>query len=357
MSPIVRRRLLIGAVSLSVLTGAGVITRTLVRQSRGPLAEDIRGADRVAKGLRPVAASGMIEGNGIVEPMFPEMRLTADVAGRVANVLVNEGDEVKEGAVLAELENFVQRAQVMRAEAEIAAANAELERVIHGMRSQDVNAIDSESVAAKARAALAASELARTQELVGSGSVAAAELEMSKRRAEAEAAAARAASERALGARAGSRQEDVLVAQARVRGATASLEEARAALARTRVVAPRAGRVLRVKFHVGEYHNPAAEPLLILADVKTLRVRMDVDERDVAQVKVGAQGLISAPAFGVQRFSAKVIDISRRMGRRSVRVDDPKDRVDVKVLETVLELDGQPPLIPGMRVTVMVKPS
>jgi multidrug resistance efflux pump len=178
---------------------------------------------------------------------------------------------------------------------------------------------------------------------------------MSKRRAEAENAAARAAVERAQGASAGSRQEDILVAQARVKAATASLEEARGALARTQVVAPRAGRVLRLKLHVGEYHNPSADPLLILADVGRVRVRMDVDERDIARVKMGAAGWITAPAFGAQKFPGKVVDISRHMGRRSVRVDDPRDRVDVKVLETLLELDGTPPLVTGMRVSSFVK--
>jgi HlyD family secretion protein len=355
MSPL-RRYLLIGGVVFSVLGGAGIIVRTMLRQSRGPIAEDVRAADRRAAYARAVdAPNGAIEGNGIVEPVSPEMRLTTDIAGRISALFVREGDDVEKGAVLAEVDNAVQRAQVARAEADISAATAELQRVMHGMRAQDVNAVASEAIAAKARAALAASELARTEELVSKGTIASAELEMSKRRAEAESAAARAATERAQGASAGSRQEDVLVAQARLKAATASLEEARGALARTQIIAPRAGKVLRLKLHVGEYHNPAAEPLLILADVGKIRVRMDVDERDIARVKLDSHGWVTAPAFGGQKFPAKVVEISRRMGRRSVRVDDPKDRIDVKVLETLLELEGTPPLVTGMRVSAFVK--
>lgn len=351
---VLRRNLIIGGIGLSILGGTAVIARTLIRQGRAPLPEDVRDAERRVATHMELGDKGIVEGNGVVEPVIPEMRLTTDVPGRISAIHIKEGDEVTMGTLLAEIDNAVQRAQVARAEADVAAASAELQRVVHGMRAQDVNAVQSEAVAAKARAALAASELARTAELVGTGSVAAAELDMSKRRAEAESAAARAAAERAQGASAGSRHEDVLIAQARVSAATASLEEARGALRRTQVVAPLAGKVLRTKLHVGEYHNPSAEPLLILAGLGNLRVRMDVDERDIARVTVDAPAWVTVPAFGAQKFPAKVIEISRRMGRRSVRVDDPKDRLDVKVLETVLELDGTPPLVTGMRVSAFV---
>jgi multidrug resistance efflux pump len=353
MNPRRRLFLLVGAV-LFILGCTGIILRTMLRQSLGPIRENFREADRVVVSRYPAAATGTIEGNGMVEPAVPEMRLTTDLPGRIAAIYVKDGEEVVKGAILAEIDNVVQRAQIAKAEAEIAAASAELQRAMHGMRTQDVSAIVSEAVAAKARAALAASEMARNEELVGKGTIATAELEMSKRRAEAETAAALAAQERAQGARAGSRSEDILVAQARVNAATAALEEARGALARTQIVAPRAGRILRLKFHVGEYHNPAAEPLLILGDVTRLRVRIDVDERDIARLKLEAKGWVTAPAFGTQKFPGRVVEISRHMGRRSVRTDDPRDRVDVKVLEAELELEGAPPLVTGMRVSAFV---
>jgi HlyD family secretion protein len=222
------------------------------------------------------------------------------------------------------------------------------------MRSQDVNAFEAEATSAKARAALTESELARTRDLVAKGSLGAAELDQAQKRSEAESAAARAATERATGARAGGRYEDISIAQARLKGATAALQEARGALSRTQVLSPIAGRVLRLRLHVGEYHNPAADPLLVVGDTSRLRVRMDVDERDVARLGQGASAYVTAPAFGERRFTGELVEISQRMGRRTVRVDDPKDRVDVKVLEAVIELDGAAPLVPGMRVSAFV---
>src|SRR5262249_27535747 len=155
----------------------------------------------------------MIEGNGMVEPIQPESRLGADVPGRIMALYVKEGDNVEKGALLAEVENAMQRAQVARAEADTAAAEGELRRVIHGMRAADVNAIEAEATSAKARAALAASEQSRAQELLAKGSIASAEVDNATKRMEAENAAARAATERASSARQGSRSEDISIAE------------------------------------------------------------------------------------------------------------------------------------------------
>jgi multidrug resistance efflux pump len=118
------------------------------------------------------------------------------------------------------------------------------------------------------------------------------------------------------------------------------------------VVAPFAGDILRVKGRMGEFHNPGSndQPIVIMGDLSHLRIRLDVDERDSGRIKMTLPGYITASAFPGERFSGKVVEIARRMGRRTVRVDDPVDRVDVKILEVVFALDDKPGLIPGQRV-------
>jgi multidrug resistance efflux pump len=139
--------------------------------------------------------------------------------------------------------------------------------------------------------------------------------------------------------------------------AEAHRDEAKAALARSQVIAPFDGDVLRVKPRIGEYHNPAAgEPIIILGDLQNLRVRLDIDERDVGRAALGLPGYVTATAFGDQRFPGKVVEVARHMGRRTVRVDDPMDRVDVKILEVVVALDGKPPLLTGQRVEGFLGP-
>jgi multidrug resistance efflux pump len=121
--------------------------------------------------------------------------------------------------------------------------------------------------------------------------------------------------------------------------------------------APCDGTILQVKYRVGEYYSPASpagaavEPLVVLGDLRALRVRVDVDERDIARVKLGAPGYVTLSAFSGRRFPGKVVEIGARMGRKNVRTDDPVERLDVKILEVVVLMDDRGELMPGIRVT------
>jgi HlyD family secretion protein len=356
-----RGRWLLWAAPLLVVASIALIGLTFKYQSDGPISRDARKANRIAVpagGPVPTLDPSIFAAHGIVEPAQPEARLTADVAGRIAAIFVAEGDHVEKGTILAEIENFTMKSQVAASEARLAEAQGELDRTMHGMLSSDVSAIVFESQAAHANAKLAEEDLARTTELAKSGSVANTELVQSRQKYAAAQAGYAAASARTASARGGSRREDILIAQAHLRAAEALRNEAKAALGRSLVVAPFTGDVLRLKARIGEYHNPSTgDPLLILGDLQNLRIRLDVDERDIARVKVGVPGYVTASAFGGQRFTGKVVEIAKRMGRRTVRVDDPIDRVDVKILEVLFALDGSPPLITGQRVEGFIGPS
>jgi hypothetical protein len=77
---------------------------------------------------------------------------------------------------------------------------------------------------------------------------------------------------------------------------------------------------------------------------------MDLDERDVARVVVGAPAFVTADGFPGRRFAGKVAEVGHRMGRKNVRSDDPIERIDTKILEVVLDLDDAKDLVPGLRV-------
>ena len=173
-----------------------------------------------------------------------------------------------------------------------------------------------------------------------------------------DAATLKAAEARLKAAEAGSRSEDVAIQRAKVLGAEARVAQARAALERLTVKAPTDGEVLQVKVREGElYSFSGLDPLLTLGDTSKLRVRMDVDERDIAKVALGAGAYVRADAFGARRFEGKVVEVGRRFGRKNVRTDDPVERNDTKILEVLIELDSNEALIPGQRVTCYLEPS
>ena len=70
-----------------------------------------------------------------------------------------------------------------------------------------------------------------------------------------------------------------------------------------------------------------------------MRVRVDVDEADVARVRVGQPAYVTADAFGTRRFNGRVMRVGQMLGRKNVRTDEPSERVDQKVLETLVELE------------------
>jgi HlyD family secretion protein len=92
-----------------------------------------------------------------------------------------------------------------------------------------------------------------------------------------------------------------------------------------------------------------------MGDTSKLRVRMDVDERDIARVVNGANAHCTADAFGTRKFTGKVVEIGRRFGRKNVRTDDPIEKNDTKILEVVIELDSNELLVPGQRVTSFIE--
>jgi multidrug resistance efflux pump len=93
-----------------------------------------------------------------------------------------------------------------------------------------------------------------------------------------------------------------------------------------------------------------------MGDTTKLTVRMDVDERDVGKVAVGARVIMRADAFGGTDFTGRVRELGHHMGRKNVRTDDPAQRNDTKILEAVVQLDVPNGLVVGQRVTCYVIP-
>ncbi|HVY48185.1 MAG TPA: HlyD family efflux transporter periplasmic adaptor subunit [Minicystis sp.] len=317
---------------------------------------DARSTDGKVDVKEPLVTGDVVGGNGIIEPRERETRVAAPTAGLVSAIRVDEGDHVKKGDVLAELDHGVEEAQVMAARADVAAAKANLERTLHGVRVEDREAARADASAAKARAELSRTALARAEQLIQSGAITKEELDQKRQTSEADAASAHAMDERYRSAANGSRQEDIAAARAELASAEGRLAQNEAALERRFVRAPYDGEVLQVKARVGEYDTPgASDPILVLGDTSKLRVRMDVDERDIGRVVLGAKAYALADAFPGQRFAGTVTEIGRRMGRKNVRTDDPTERIDTKILEVVIDLDAPKGLVPGLRVTSYVE--
>ena len=234
---------------------------------------------------------------------------------------------------------------------------AELARTINGARAQERHAAEASKQAAKAVLDNAKREAERRRNLAEREMISHDEAERYERAYQvAQAEYERATQEFSL-VDADAREEDRRKAQAAVASAQAQLAEARAYLEKTYIRSPLDGVVLRKFRHAGESVSTQFDsPVVTLADDSSLRVRMDVDESDVAKLFVGQTAFVTAEAYGTQRFTGHVVRVGRILGKKNVRTDEPSERVDTKILETLMELDPGQKLPLGLRVDAYIEP-
>ena len=70
----------------------------------------------------------------------------------------------------------------------------------------------------------------------------------------------------------------------------------------------------------------------------------------MARLKLGQKAYVTADAFGMRRFPGTVVRVGQMLGKKNVRTDEPNERVDQKVLETLIELEDGRDLPIGLRV-------
>ncbi len=301
----------------------------------------------------------LIAGPGRVEPNSEDIKIGSELSGRLKTVYVEEGDMIHRGQVLAELENADYLAEVESAKASVVAKEAALRKVINGARRQERNEAWSSVDEAKAVMENAQSESHRRQELFAAGVISREELDRYASEADVAKAKYQAAVEQHSLVDDHAREEDRSLAEADLQLGKAQLEEAQARYEKTFIRSPIDGTVLRKHHRSGESVSNSStvpDPVLTIGDRKVLRVRVDVDETDVSKVRVGQKAYVTADAFGKQKFWGHVVRVGQQLGPKNIRTDEPTERVDTKILETLVELDPGAELPDGLRVDAFIVP-
>lgn len=276
---------------------------------------------------------------GRVEPVSRIRRLTQPggmAVTRLDRLLVEEGDRVAEGQLLAEFADAGQRdAAVAQAGAALAEAEAALARMRAAGRASEVAAQRARIAALAAQEDYALREAERAERLVptGAGAVAVADR---ARAAALRLAAERRQAEAELDTLLSSRPEDIALAEARLAGAAAALASARAEAELARVRAPFAGTVLRVIARPGD--QVGNDGLLEIGDLSRMMVVADVYETDLPRLREGAVAEVVVPGEAA-RFAAVVTGIGWMVRRQVQATTDPVAAVDSRTVEVRLALD------------------
>lgn len=225
------------------------------------------------------------------------------LTGRVLNVAVTEGAQVKQGELLLRLESDELRAALLQALASERQAAARLAGLRSTGRSSAQAALaqtDSVLIAAQA-------ELQRTRELVDQGFLSAARLdEVQRSVAVAQAQQAGAQAQRAATA---DRGTEIQQAQAQLSLAAAATAAAQARLDQAVLTAPGDAKVLARLVEPGQIVQPG-RALLTLALAGAPQLVAQADERFLEQLQVGQSAMVVADAFPDRRFTARVLSIA-----------------------------------------------
>ncbi len=143
---------------------------------------------------------------------------------------------------------------------------------------------------------------------------------------------------------------------AQIAEANTQVGEAQARLEKTFVRAPISGVILRKRLKEGVSVSPENQTgIVTIADVSALRVRVDLDETEVAKVSENQTAYVTADAYGERKFAAKVVKIGQILGRKNFRTMRPTEKVYTKILEVLLELAPDEKLPLGLRVDAFIK--
>lgn len=233
-------------------------------------------------------------------------------SGRISEVLVQEGDRVESGKVLARLDTSRLVPQVAQAEAQAAAQRQVVARLHAGSRPEEIAQAGANLGAAKAEAANVQRQYERLKKLASESSGGAvSQQDLDNSRAALEVANARVEVNRKTLelAEAGPRKEEVAEAEARLRAAEAQLALLQQELDDAQLRAPADATVRNRVMEPGEMASPV-RPVVVLAVTDPKWVRAYVAETDLGKVRPGAVAWITVDSFPERRFEGWIGFIS-----------------------------------------------
>lgn len=217
-------------------------------------------------------------------------------AERIAEILVEEGDVVRKGQVLARLDTSRLKPQVDQAEAAVAAQQAVLDRLRHGSRPEEIAQSRANLVSAKADAVNANAQYERRRVLSATLTVSRQDLDAARAAAGVANAAVSVAESALALAVAGPRAEDIAQAEAQLRGDQAQLALVRRQLADAELTAPFDAIVRSRLMEPGEM-AATTRPVFSLAMRGTKWVRAYVPEPRLGHVRSGMRATITSDSF------------------------------------------------------------
>jgi HlyD family secretion protein len=274
----------------------------------------------------PAAADVALTASGYIVPRR-RVEVSSKTSGRVEELLVDRGDVVKVGQILARLDDQEIRAQLDQVRASRQAAMARLQEALSGSRPQEIERAQAALEEAEANLNTSRINLERAQRLMERGVLAKQVLDDARNAYDVAAAQVKVAGKNLELAKLGPRTEQIQLSQAQVAEAEASIAWWQTQLENTVIRAPVAGTVLERLIEKGEMVTTgyvsgrgAKSALVSIADLKDLEVELDINESDIPRVRAGQECSVAPESYPDKKYRAVVREIAPEANRQKATI-------------------------------------
>ncbi|WP_197985078.1 efflux RND transporter periplasmic adaptor subunit [Leptolyngbya sp. Cla-17] len=304
---------LITLLVLGLLAGIGYVVFTQMTAAN-PKESRRRGR---AVAVEQVNLPVTISANGTVQPER-SVNVSPKTSGKLKELLVKEGDRVEQGQILAYMDDSNFQGQLTQARGQVESAQANLQRLLAGNRTQDIAQAQARVRDAEALVRKTEQTLQQNQRLFNTGAISQRELNNSL--ADRDSAIAQLTlNKQALSLQqAGSRPEEIAEASAQVTTAEGSLQTVQIQIADAVIRAPFSGVVTKKFADPGAFVTPttsgsavsSATSSSILSLASNNQIMANVAESNIAQIKLGQSVEIKVDAYPGKIFTGKVIQLA-----------------------------------------------
>jgi len=275
---------------------------------------------------------------------------------RIARVLVEEGDRITKGQVLARLQTDRMKAQIRETQARIAARQELVKRLEAGTRRQEIEQARAEVAAAQARVHNSRLNFERLQETSRTGATSKQALDDIRSQLDVDQAQLKVKKKALSLALEGPRREDIAIAKNNLKALNASLALLKIRLKDMTLRSPAAGVIQNRILEPGEMADPS-RPVVTLALTDPKWVRAYVPEPDLGRIKLGMQARILSDSFPKQIFTGWIGFISSVAEFTPKTVETAELRTKLVYEARIFVHDAKDLLPVGMPVTVMIDES
>jgi HlyD family secretion protein len=323
----VRRRTWLILIALVILLAAAGIGARIYRNANELPAVTV-------EAIRTRDLDAIVSASGKIQPKR-QVNMSATTMGRVTRLAVQEGQRVKAGQFLLEIDPRSLAGQLERGEASVAAARSSLQ--------QATSAVDQ----ARATLDLAQQTLRRQQELSKDGLTTREALERAQNEVTVREVELK------------TRQQEVQTREQQIKQEQAGLSTTRYNLSQVIINSPMDGIVTRRNIEEGENvvvgtMNNAGTVLLTVADMSVIQAEIEVDETDIPSVAIGQSTIVTIDAVPDRMFNGRVTDIGNSPIQAATQTPATGQRQATNFKVVVTIEDPVPDVRPGFTCTAEI---